>query len=82
MRITLTVFFDDPFWVGVFERADEDGLRVARVVFGDEPSGPELLSWVVSRYYAELRFSRTALEAETPEAARNPKRNGACCPRA
>jgi len=38
----LTVFFDEPFWVGVFERDAPGGLMVARVVFGAEPSDAEV----------------------------------------
>ena len=30
----LTVFFEDPFWVGVFERIDNVLLAVAKVTFG------------------------------------------------
>jgi hypothetical protein len=36
------VFFDEPFWVGVFERDVPGGLMVARVVFGAEPSEAEV----------------------------------------
>jgi len=32
MNIKLTIFFDDPFWVGVFERIDEGMLETSRVV--------------------------------------------------
>ena len=33
----LTVFFEDPFWVGVFERISEGRLSVCKVTFGAEP---------------------------------------------
>ena len=35
--VRLTVFFEEPFWVGVFERRDGSGLSVSRVVFGADP---------------------------------------------
>ena len=35
----LTVFFEGPFWVGVFERVEDGRLSVCRVVFGSEPLG-------------------------------------------
>ena len=35
----LTVFFEEPFWVGVYERVTEGRLEAARVVFGDEAEG-------------------------------------------
>lgn len=33
----LTVFFEEPFWVGVFERISECKLSVCKVTFGSEP---------------------------------------------
>jgi hypothetical protein len=30
--IELTVYFEDPFWVGLFERENGDGYAVSRVV--------------------------------------------------
>ena len=34
MKTSLTVFFEDPFWVGVFERVDDGKLSVCKVTFG------------------------------------------------
>ena len=33
----LTVYFEEPFWVGVFERIESGKLSVAKVTFGAEP---------------------------------------------
>ena len=33
-RLGLTVFFEGPFWVGVFERVEDGKLSVCRVVLG------------------------------------------------
>ena len=38
----LTVFFEDPFWVGVFERIEDGRLSVAKVTFGAEPKDYEV----------------------------------------
>ena len=38
----LTVFFEDPFWVGIFERVESGKLSVCRVVFGSEPKDYEV----------------------------------------
>lgn len=32
----LTVYFDDPFWVGVFEHTEAGKLSVSKVTFGAE----------------------------------------------
>ena len=69
---SLTVFFDDPFWVGVFERIDESKLSVCKVTFGAEPKDYDVWEFVL-RYYDELVFS-PAVETETRQTADNPKR--------
>ena len=38
----LTVFFEDPFWVGIFERIEDGRLSVAKVTFGAEPKDYEV----------------------------------------
>ena len=50
MEGKLTVYFDDPFWVGVFEREDETGYRVSRVVFGSEPTDAVLYEYIQGEY--------------------------------
>ena len=50
MEGKLTVFFDDPFWAGVFEREDETGYRVSRVIFGSEPTDAELYEFIQKEY--------------------------------
>ena len=57
MEGKLTVYFDDPFWVGVFERDDETGFRVSRVVFGSEPTDAELYEYI-QREYSHIDFGR------------------------
>ena len=42
-RGSLTVYFDDPFWVGVFEITMENMLSVAKITFGSEPKDAEVL---------------------------------------
>lgn len=56
MEGKLTVYFEDPYWVGVFELEDESGYRVARVIFGSEPKDSELYAFV-KEHYAEISYS-------------------------
>ncbi len=72
METNLKVFFDDPFWVGVFERSGDGKLSVCRVTFGAEPKDYEVWDFVL-RHYDELAFS-PAVEAESRSAADSPKR--------
>ena len=32
----LTVYFEEPFWIGIFERIEDGKLSVAKVTFGAE----------------------------------------------
>ena len=68
----LTVFFKEPFWVGVFERVSDGKLSVCKVTFGAEPKDYEIYDFVLKNYY-RLRFS-PAVATDVKEAGRNPKR--------
>ena len=68
----LTVFFEDPFWVGVFERRIGKKLSVCKVTFGAEPKDCEVLEFVLNHYY-ELSFS-PAITVGSRQTADNPKR--------
>ena len=68
----LTVFFEDSFWVGVFERIENGKLSAAKVTFGAEPKDCEILEYI-QKYYYSLRFS-PAVAAAVKEKKRNPKR--------
>ena len=68
----LTVFFEEPFWVGVFERVSEGNLSVCKVTFGAEPKDYEIYDFVLKNYY-RLRFS-PAVATDVKEDGRNPKR--------
>ena len=68
----LTVFFDDPFWVGVFERIEENKLSVCRVVFGAEPKDYEVYDFILKNY-SNLKFSSN-IEVEVKKGNANPKR--------
>ena len=68
----LTVFFEEPFWVGVFERISEGKLSVCKATFGTEPKDYEVYDFILKNYYC-LRFS-PAVATDVKEAGRNPKR--------
>ena len=68
----LTVYFEEPFWIGVFERICEGKLSVAKVTFGAEPKDYEVEEFILKKYYS-LRFS-PAVAAVVKEVTKNPKR--------
>ena len=72
METKLTVYFDAPFWAGVFERMDAGKLSVCKVTFGAEPKDYEAWEFIIKHYY-ELKFS-PAVETGVRQTADNPKR--------
>ena len=68
----LTVFFEEPFWVGIFERREHGTLSVCKVTFGAEPKDYEVWEFVLRHYHA-LKFSPT-IAAELKQSADSPKR--------
>lgn len=69
---TLYVFFEEPFWVGVFERKMEGKLSVCKITFGTEPKDYDIYRYILSQYH-ELQFS-PAVAAEAEKMKKNPKR--------
>ncbi len=68
----LTIYFEEPFWVGVFEELDGDKLSVCRMVFGAEPTDTEIYDFILRHYY-HLKFS-APIKTEIKQKADNPKR--------
>ena len=72
MRASLTVYFEEPFWIGVFERIEDGKLSACKVTFGAEPKDYEVWNHVLHHYYA-LVFS-PVIEMETRQTADSSKR--------
>ena len=72
MEARLTVYFEDPFWVGVFERIEDRKLSACKVTFGAEPKDYDVWEFVLEHYY-ELEFS-PVVESGFKHTADNPKR--------
>ncbi|WP_122643435.1 YjdF family protein [Luxibacter massiliensis] len=68
----LTVYFEEPFWAGVFEHVSEGRLSVCKVIFGAEPKDYEVHEFVLKNY-DRLNFS-PAVGVDVKGAIRNPKR--------
>ena len=69
----LTVWFEDPFWVGLYERRSGGTYEVCRIVFGAEPQDYEVYA-LLMEHWRHLLFS-PSMEAAAPEERRiNPKR--------
>ena len=72
-KASLTVYFEPPFWVGLYQREDEDGCRVCKITFGREPRDQEVLAWLL-RNHRRLQFSPPLTTAQKAGSSPNPKR--------
>lgn len=68
----LTVFFQEPFWIGIFERNSDGKLSVCKVTFGAEPKDYDIYDFILKNY-CRLKFS-PAVESKVRKVVNNPKR--------
>jgi hypothetical protein len=73
MSFSLRVFFEDPFWVGLFTISEGASAKYCRVVFGGEPSEIEIYDFFQRNYY-DLKFSESMPAAPEEHLDINPKR--------
>jgi hypothetical protein len=70
---TLTVYFEEPFWVGVYERVSDGTLTVCKITFGAEPKDYDVYQFLLD-HWRELRFSPPVPYDGKPAVTMNPKR--------
>lgn len=71
----LTVFYEDPFWVGIVERENDGQVQAGRYVFGSEPSLQEIWEFVGRELPRVAESLGCAVELDkTSRLAGNPKR--------
>lgn len=71
VSVKLTVYFETPFWVGVYERRAEGKLEVSKITFGAEPKDYEVLDILLHK---KLRFSSPVEDCGREKVKINPKR--------
>lgn len=69
----LTVFFEDPFWVGVYEREFSGRYEACKITFGSEPRDYEVYDFLLQNF-DQLRFSPSLEAGAIAEKRINPKR--------
>ena len=69
----LTVFFEDPFWVGVLERSGAGVYEVCKVTFGAEPRDAEVYAFLLENV-GRLSFSPALREQPAASGAVHSKR--------
>ena len=68
---TLTILFEAPFWIGLFEEIVDNQMQVCKVTFGAEPTEQEVLEFV-DKNWNQLKYSRP-IETELRQSPKNPK---------
>lgn len=71
--VSLTVCFEDPFWVGIYEVEEDGALRAAKVTFGAEPRDGEVYEYSL-RIAGRLRLSPPVPGGAVTQLPGNPKR--------
>lgn len=69
----LTVLFEDPFWIGLYEREDNGRYEVCKITFGAEPKDYEVYEFLLKNF-SKLRFSPSIEVEAKAEKQTNPKR--------
>jgi hypothetical protein len=70
---TLMVFFEGPFWIGVYEREADGKLTVSKITFGAEPKDYEVHRFFLD-HWNELKFSPPVRADGRRLTPTNPKR--------
>ena len=70
---SLTILFEDPFWVGIYQRTGGGTCQVCRSVFGGEPKDYEVYEFLLKNWQ-KLQFSPPVPAEHTAERKINPKR--------
>lgn len=76
ISIKLTVYFEEMFWVGVFEKFCKEKYEVSRIVFGSEPKDYEVYDFILKNFN-KLKFGTCLLNDEDKKIIKkqiNPKR--------
>ena len=56
MKSSLTILFEAPFWIGLYERIDGDRYEVCKITFGAEPKDYEVYDFLLQNWRT-LKFS-------------------------
>ena len=70
---SITILFDAPFWVGLYEREHDGHYEACKITFGAEPKDYEVYAFLLRNWH-RLRFSPSIQAAGRAPKAVNPKR--------
>lgn len=70
---SITVMFDEPFWIGIYERQIGNKYEACKITFGAEPKDYEVYDYLLKNYDF-LKFSPAIKAKLLAEKSVNPKR--------
>lgn len=71
---TMTVYFEDPFWIGVLELESNNCVHAVRHVFGGAPTDAELYQFLL--FHGVELLDRAERSAPVPQEAAQPTTRG------
>lgn len=72
-KTSLTVTFEEPFWIGLYERESDGAYEVCKITFGAEPKDYEVYEFLLRNWHG-LSFSPKLQSSTLSERRLNPKR--------
>lgn len=73
VQSSFTVLFENPFWIGLYERVENGQYEVCKITFGAEPKEYEVYEFLLQNWKS-LKFSPPIKGREIEDRQINPKR--------
>ncbi len=73
IKSSLTILFENPFWIGLYERIYDDQYEVCKITFGAEPKDYEVYNFLIQNWH-RLKFSPPVKTDRVKERKISPKR--------
>ena len=70
-KTSLTVTFEAPFWIGLYERESDGAYEVCKITFGAEPKDYEVYEFLLRNWHG-LSFSPKLQSSTLSERRLNP----------
>lgn len=58
VSLELNVYFEEPFWIGMFYLSIDNKTRVCRIIFKTEPTDSEVYQLILAKYQ-KLKYSNS-----------------------
>lgn len=73
VTVSFTVLFEEPFWIGIYEREYRGKYEACKITFGAEPKIYQIYEYL-QKNHRKMRFSPAMKVEGTAEKHFNPKR--------